>query len=144
MTDSDCDRAKITQRIEKAEGTKCMYVLLRRYLKPEERAGITHVNVPEWSMLTLPMILYLDQLYPSTPPWWHTILCFTLFLHQVKWQDNFVDIVQHKYVVIKEDMDVALFDQHVKHFRQTQGTPLIVLPISTFGKCAESETRQAY
>eukprot|EP00957_Ditylum_brightwellii_P105003 8003016-Ditylum_brightwellii.AAC.1 len=84
MMDSDCNRAKIIQRIKKAKDMKCMYALLRRYLKPEERAGLMHINVPEWSTLTLPMMLCLDQLYPSTVPWWHTILCFTLLLHQVK------------------------------------------------------------
>eukprot|EP00957_Ditylum_brightwellii_P048735 3697635-Ditylum_brightwellii.AAC.1 len=113
-----------------------MYALLRSYLKPKDRAGFTHANVPEWNMLTLHMILYVDQRYPSTAPWWHTILCFTMFLHQVKWQDNLVDIAQHKCVVIKEDIDAALFDQHMKHFSQAQGTPLTVLPISTFGKYA--------
>eukprot|EP00957_Ditylum_brightwellii_P210693 15365271-Ditylum_brightwellii.AAC.1 len=41
-------------------------------------------------------------------------------------------------------MDAALFDQHVKHFSQVQGTAPTVLHISTFGKYAESETGQAY
>eukprot|EP00957_Ditylum_brightwellii_P087608 6669693-Ditylum_brightwellii.AAC.1 len=40
-------------------------------------------------------------------------------------------------------MDAALFDQHVKHFSQAQGTPPTVVPISTFGKYAES-TGQTY
>eukprot|EP00957_Ditylum_brightwellii_P203387 15334399-Ditylum_brightwellii.AAC.2 len=41
-------------------------------------------------------------------------------------------------------MDAALFNQHMKHFSQAQGTSHTVLPISTFGKYAESETGQAY
>eukprot|EP00957_Ditylum_brightwellii_P075100 5706410-Ditylum_brightwellii.AAC.1 len=41
-------------------------------------------------------------------------------------------------------MDKALFDQHVKHSKQAEGTPPTVAPISLFGKCAEQPMDSAF
>eukprot|EP00957_Ditylum_brightwellii_P188776 14369470-Ditylum_brightwellii.AAC.1 len=41
-------RTRIIKRIKDTKSRKRMYTLLRSYLKPKDRAGLHHVDVPEW------------------------------------------------------------------------------------------------
>eukprot|EP00957_Ditylum_brightwellii_P133745 10197560-Ditylum_brightwellii.AAC.1 len=43
------DKAKIVKNIKNHERTKRMYRIMKQYLKPQDRARITHLDVPEWN-----------------------------------------------------------------------------------------------
>eukprot|EP00957_Ditylum_brightwellii_P143252 10914255-Ditylum_brightwellii.AAC.1 len=47
-TENEKEKAQIVQQIRSTESRKVMYRVLKRYLKPEDRAGLTQVDVPEW------------------------------------------------------------------------------------------------
>eukprot|EP00957_Ditylum_brightwellii_P106154 8097987-Ditylum_brightwellii.AAC.2 len=117
------DKAKIVKSIKHRERTKRMYWIMKQYLKPQDRAGITHLDVQQWL----------------------TITCVTFFLHMVDWRFHFVDLVSYKQIVIKDEMDTALFKQHLRHFSQASGTPFTTDPIlSVFGEYAENDAGEAY
>eukprot|EP00957_Ditylum_brightwellii_P087718 6679899-Ditylum_brightwellii.AAC.1 len=70
--------------------------------------------------------------------WWLAITCIGIFLNQVDWRFHFIDWVSYRQIVLKEDMDKVLFEQHVRHFNQATGTPFTVDPLlSKFGELAE-------
>eukprot|EP00957_Ditylum_brightwellii_P033004 2502279-Ditylum_brightwellii.AAC.1 len=84
ITEGNTDRAKIIRCIQQTESTKRMYTLLKRYLKPEDHSGLTHIYVPEWDKLALPMMLYLANKVPVNGPWWKAVLTYTLILHNTQ------------------------------------------------------------
>eukprot|EP00957_Ditylum_brightwellii_P195372 14885620-Ditylum_brightwellii.AAC.1 len=46
--DTTKDRAKIIQGIKDKESKKRIYAIMHRHLKPQDRSGLTQLNIPEW------------------------------------------------------------------------------------------------
>eukprot|EP00957_Ditylum_brightwellii_P091395 6958734-Ditylum_brightwellii.AAC.1 len=70
------------------------------------------------------------------------------FLTLEAW-DEIVDKVgiykPHKRVVDKDQLDEHLGKQHRKHFRQAQGTPFTVIPLSElFGEALDTEFTMSF
>eukprot|EP00957_Ditylum_brightwellii_P088680 6753589-Ditylum_brightwellii.AAC.1 len=101
-----------------------MYALIRRYLKLGDRAGLHHVNVPEWDWFELAMFICWTAVFQHTPQiqMWMATACLTMFLLLILWHEMFLDIIQYRRVVIRDKMEAALFRQHVRHFSQAMGT----------------------
>eukprot|EP00957_Ditylum_brightwellii_P168827 12850519-Ditylum_brightwellii.AAC.1 len=107
-----------------------MYALLRRYLKPGDRAGLHHVDVPEWDHFELAMFICWTAVFQHTPQiqMWMATACLTMFLLLTPWYEMFLDIIQYRRVIIRDKMEAALFRQHVRHFSQAMGTPFTTGP----------------
>eukprot|EP00957_Ditylum_brightwellii_P155684 11852086-Ditylum_brightwellii.AAC.1 len=98
-----------------------MYSIMRRYLKPDDHLGLTQLDIPDWDKFEFMLILGSASLFLTAPylmQWWLTMMCVTFFLHTVDWRFNFIDWISYRRVVIKEEMDAALFKQHHHHFSQ--------------------------
>eukprot|EP00957_Ditylum_brightwellii_P099451 7575798-Ditylum_brightwellii.AAC.1 len=120
---------------------------MQRYLKPQDRSSITHLDIPEWDKFTFLLTMAFDTCFHACPciQWWLTMTCVTFFLHMVNWRFHFVDWVSYCRIVIKEDIDSALFKQHLRHFSQATGTPFTVDPLlGSFGEYAERPLRQQF
>jgi hypothetical protein len=126
---------------------KYMYRIMQRYLKPQDRAGITHLDIPEWDKFEFMLVMIIGSCFTNVPTiqWWLTVTCLTFFLHMVDWRFHFVEWVSYRRIVIKEDLDAALLKQHMRHFSQAMGTPFTVNPLlNTFGEYAEKPTGVAF
>ena len=56
-----------------------------------------------------------------------------------------MDWISYRIILIKEEMDLALFQQHVCHFSQATGTPCIVNPlVNAIDKYAEVQGWEQY
>eukprot|EP00957_Ditylum_brightwellii_P210996 15365645-Ditylum_brightwellii.AAC.1 len=74
-----------------------------------------------------------------------TITCGTFFLHMVDWRFYFINWVSYCWIVIQEEIDAALFKQHLWHFSQAAGTPFTTNPImSKFGEYAKKSDGVKY
>eukprot|EP00957_Ditylum_brightwellii_P039410 2981769-Ditylum_brightwellii.AAC.1 len=83
-TEDNADRAKSIKHMKDTESKRRMYSLLRWYLKSNDnRTGLLQVDVPEWDQAEL-----------------------------VALRDNCLPIVSHRQIVVKEEMEKALFHQH--------------------------------
>eukprot|EP00957_Ditylum_brightwellii_P011977 903372-Ditylum_brightwellii.AAC.1 len=105
---------------------------MRGYLKPQNTARLTQVDIPKWDKLKCFLVMGVASIFCHMPidlQWWLTSTCVTLFLHMVTWRSYFVDWISYRQVVIKEEMDCALFQQHVHHLCQATGTPFMVDPL---------------
>eukprot|EP00957_Ditylum_brightwellii_P205215 15342879-Ditylum_brightwellii.AAC.1 len=116
---------------------------MQRYLQPQDKAGITHLDIPEWDKLFLFLVIIFGLFFNQVPSlqWWLAISYDGIFLNQVDWRFHFLDWVSYRCVVIKEDMDKALFEKHVCHFSQATGTPFTVNPL--LSQFRELEEKQA-
>eukprot|EP00957_Ditylum_brightwellii_P083349 6336849-Ditylum_brightwellii.AAC.1 len=134
------DKTKVITHIKDHESKKRMFRTMKKYLKTQNKAGITHLDIPEWDKFDFLLIMAFGSYFRTHPPiqWWLTMTYVTFFLHMVNWQFHFVDWVSYCRIVIKEEMDKALFKQHLCHFSQATGTPFTVNPMQiSFGEYAE-------
>eukprot|EP00957_Ditylum_brightwellii_P188586 14357338-Ditylum_brightwellii.AAC.1 len=68
-----------------------------------------------------------------------------MFLLLTPWYEMFLDIIQYRQVVIRDKMEAALFQQHVRHFSQAMGTPFTTGPVQElFGDLAEKDGGVAF
>ena len=118
-------RTRIIKGIKDTESRKRMYALLRRYLNSKDRAGLHHVDVPEWDQFEFALFLCWTAAFQHVLQiqMWMATACLTMFLLLTPWYEMFLDIIQYRRVVIRDKMEAALFRQHVWHFSQAMGTP---------------------
>eukprot|EP00957_Ditylum_brightwellii_P067440 5119007-Ditylum_brightwellii.AAC.1 len=76
--------------------------------------------------------------------WWFTILFFTLMYHFVGWKVYLLPLVNFCHVALKEEMNNALFCQHVQHFSLTEGTLFTKPPLFSFGQYAEQPNGKSF
>eukprot|EP00957_Ditylum_brightwellii_P197587 15053435-Ditylum_brightwellii.AAC.1 len=106
-----------------------------------------HESKKQWDKFDFLLIMAFGSCFHTHPPiqWWLTMTCVTFFLHMVDWRFHVVDWVSYHRIVIKEEMDRALFKQHLCHFSQATGTPFTVNPLqSSFGEYAELPLGQQF
>eukprot|EP00957_Ditylum_brightwellii_P165313 12586816-Ditylum_brightwellii.AAC.1 len=117
---------------------------MRKYLKPDDCSGLTQLDIPEWDKFEFMLTLSSTSLFltaPSLIKWWLTMTCVIFFLYMVDWRFHFIDWINYRRVVIKEEMDAALFKQHLCHFSQATGTPFSINPLlSTLGCSMRKDT----
>eukprot|EP00957_Ditylum_brightwellii_P095186 7249480-Ditylum_brightwellii.AAC.1 len=68
-----------------------------------------------------------------------------MFFTLVDWETLFGEWVLYSTVVIKEEIEAALFCQHIKHFSQAAGMPFTTMPtIEKFGEYAKKVEGTAF
>eukprot|EP00957_Ditylum_brightwellii_P101537 7738784-Ditylum_brightwellii.AAC.1 len=104
-------RTQIIKHIKDTERRKQMYALLRRYLKPKDRAGLHHVDVPEWDRFEFALFICWTAAFQHVPKiqMWMATACLTMFLQLIPWYEMFLDISQYHRVVNIDKMEAALF-----------------------------------
>jgi hypothetical protein len=145
--DDTQDRAVIVHKIRDAESKRRMYAVMKKYFKPGNKAGITHLDVPEWDKFELICIMCFATPFYNMPhiQWWMTITCLVMFHKLIDIRATFLDWISYRRIVIKEEMESALFQQHVHHFSQAKGTPFTKAPIlDIFGELAEKPKGELY
>eukprot|EP00957_Ditylum_brightwellii_P161099 12265832-Ditylum_brightwellii.AAC.1 len=62
------DKSKVVKSIKDKEIKIRIYNIMRRYLKPTDRSGITQLDIQEWDKFKFILILSTTQLFLHTPP----------------------------------------------------------------------------
>eukprot|EP00957_Ditylum_brightwellii_P008316 629454-Ditylum_brightwellii.AAC.1 len=70
MIDGDTtkDKNKVITHIKDHESKKHMFRIMQRYLKPQNKAGITHLNIPEWDKFDFLLIMAFGSCFHAHPP----------------------------------------------------------------------------
>eukprot|EP00957_Ditylum_brightwellii_P024605 1858935-Ditylum_brightwellii.AAC.1 len=78
--------------------------------------------------------------------WQFGIIVATLFCQFMTWQKHLLPLVSYRRVVMKEEMDKALFNQHVKHFSQPEmdGTPFTQNPLKVLRQYTKAAMGKAF
>eukprot|EP00957_Ditylum_brightwellii_P211516 15366266-Ditylum_brightwellii.AAC.2 len=112
--------------MKKAESTKAMYRKFKTYLKPNAQCSLSQVDILEWGKLKLPVIVSIAYMFQQNLPlqWWLTMALSIFLFTFTEWKEHLIDILSYCRVVVKEEMEQALFDQHIQHFCQVESTPM--------------------
>eukprot|EP00957_Ditylum_brightwellii_P190220 14479361-Ditylum_brightwellii.AAC.1 len=70
-------KLKILKQMEHMEARNLMYSRMTCYLRPDNRSGITQVDIPEWEKLELGLSLVFSNIAPAIQ-WWFIIYFFTM------------------------------------------------------------------
>eukprot|EP00957_Ditylum_brightwellii_P096104 7321981-Ditylum_brightwellii.AAC.1 len=129
--------------IKDVESKKRMYGMLRQYVMPgKNRTGLSQVDVPEWDKAEFVLLMGITNLHHQFQPlqWWFGMTMFAMLDKLTAWKDHILPVVSHQRVIVKEETEQALFDQHVKHFSQaeTDGTPFTTGQLKALRKYAET------
>ena len=105
--------------MKQTEARNIMYTRMRRCLKPEERGGITQIEVPEWDKFEFVIILGLGTLLRKVPQklqWWYIMYYYVIVQAFTDWKNYMIDLVSYKCIVLKDELDNVLYQHHINHF----------------------------
>ena len=135
------NHAKIMKQIRETERNRKMYTTFKLYLKPNERSGLTQVDILKWDKVVIIREMLLPNLWNYTQPiqWVLAVIIITIINRLTEWKTHVNLLVTYKRVVLRNEMEDALFAQHVEHFSQAEGILFTRKSLSDLGLYAERQ-----
>eukprot|EP00957_Ditylum_brightwellii_P019776 1492491-Ditylum_brightwellii.AAC.1 len=76
-----------------------MYARMQRCLKPEDRGGITQIEIPEWDKCEFVMILGIGTILEKVPQelkWWYIMYYYIIVQAFTDWKNYLIDLLSYK------------------------------------------------